>query len=70
MRDSHDGSVDNQDDISLEKSGHDIIEEEEHEYPPTAKLVPILIGLCFQSFCIALVSSPLGPRRCDRIGAS
>lgn len=69
MRDSHDGSVDNQDDIPLKKSGDDIVEEEEHEYLPTAKLVPILIGLCFQSFCIALVTSPHLPDDGDKADA-
>lgn len=61
MRDCHDGFLDNGDDISLKESGNDEISDEETpEYPPTVKLVPILIGLCFQSFCIALVSWRMG----------
>jgi hypothetical protein len=55
MRDSHDGYSENRDDIPLKESGRDGIADDEKEYPPTAKLVPILVGLCFQSFCIALV---------------
>lgn len=45
------------DDIPLKQSGTESEEDEKQEYPPNSKLVPILIGLCFQSFCIALVSS-------------
>lgn len=37
---------------------NEALDVHDHEYPPTAKLIPILIGLCFQSFCIALVSNP------------
>ncbi|KAJ5349579.1 hypothetical protein N7541_007306 [Penicillium brevicompactum] len=49
-----DVSVD-RDDIPLKETGSDLSDEEEkQDYPPTSKLVPILIGLCFQSFCIAL----------------
>jgi hypothetical protein len=55
MRDSHDGYIENRDDIPLKESGSDGIADDEKEYPPAAKLVPILVGLCFQSFCIALV---------------
>lgn len=50
------------DDGSLKRSeDNEALEVEEHEYPPTTKLIPILIGLCFQSFCIALVSTPNVP---------
>ncbi|KAJ5641790.1 hypothetical protein N7490_005790 [Penicillium lividum] len=43
------------DDIPLNESdsGGDI-SDEEIEFPSTIKFMPILIGLCFQSFCIAL----------------
>ncbi|OQD70479.1 hypothetical protein PENDEC_c023G02839 [Penicillium decumbens] len=56
MRDCHNGYIENEnrDDIPLKESGSDDIADEEKEYPSTAKLVPILVGLCFQSFCIAL----------------
>lgn len=54
--DHHDGYIENRDDIPLKETGTDGIADDEKEYPPTAKLVPILVGLCFQSFCIALVS--------------
>lgn len=61
MRDGHNGLFTNGDDISLKESGNEeIVDEETPEYPPTVKLVPILIGLCFQSFCIALVSLRMG----------
>ncbi|KAJ5661457.1 uncharacterized protein N7477_009073 [Penicillium maclennaniae] len=52
--DDHDGYIENRDDIRLKETGSDDIADDEKEYPPTAKLIPILIGLCFQSFCIAL----------------
>ncbi|OGE48067.1 hypothetical protein PENARI_c033G09401 [Penicillium arizonense] len=55
LRDSRDEVCSNRDDIPLNESGSDhSIEDEKQEYPPTSKLAPILIGLCFQSFCIAL----------------
>lgn len=56
MRDCHDGYIENRDDIPLKEAGIDGLADDEKEYPPTAKLVPILVGLCFQSFCIALVN--------------
>lgn len=57
MRDCHDGYIENEnrDDIPLKESGSVDSADDEKEYPTTAKLVPILVGLCFQSFCIALV---------------
>ncbi|KAJ5232095.1 hypothetical protein N7468_005051 [Penicillium chermesinum] len=52
---SGDGELDNRDDIPLKESGCDgLCEDEDVEYPSTAKLIPILVGLSFQSFCIAL----------------
>jgi hypothetical protein len=55
VRDCH--SDECRDDIPLKESGSsDIIDDETIEYPSTIKFLPILIGLCFQSFCIALVS--------------
>ncbi|KAJ5179473.1 hypothetical protein N7492_002683 [Penicillium capsulatum] len=55
MRDYHDSHSENRDDIPLKESGSDEgVDDEEHEYPPMTKFLPILIGLCFQSFCIAL----------------
>ncbi|KAJ5765323.1 hypothetical protein N7520_004882 [Penicillium odoratum] len=43
------------DDIPLKESdSRGDISDEEIEYPSTIKFMPILIGLCFQSFCIAL----------------
>lgn len=61
MRDGHHGLLKNGDDIYLKESGNEeIVDEETPEYPPTVTLVPILIGLCFQSFCIALVSWRMG----------
>jgi hypothetical protein len=56
LRDCRDEVCSNRDDIPLKESGSDhSIDDEKQEYPPTLKLAPILIGLCFQSFCIALV---------------
>ncbi|KAJ5645657.1 hypothetical protein N7507_011668 [Penicillium longicatenatum] len=53
VRDCH--SDECRDDIPLKESGSsDIIDDETIEYPSTIKFLPILIGLCFQSFCIAL----------------
>ncbi|KAJ5095006.1 Major facilitator superfamily domain general substrate transporter [Penicillium argentinense] len=55
MKDCHDGFLEARDDIPLKESGtDDILNYERKEYPSPAKLVPILVGLCFQSFCIAL----------------
>jgi hypothetical protein len=57
LRDCRDEVCSNRDDIPLKESGSDhSIDNEKTEYPPSLKLAPILIGLCFQSFCIALVS--------------
>ncbi|KAJ5577478.1 uncharacterized protein N7459_006442 [Penicillium hispanicum] len=54
-RDSKDGFVETRDDIALEESASDeLVDDEKHEYPSMIKLLPILVGLCFQSFCIAL----------------
>ncbi|OQD78890.1 hypothetical protein PENANT_c073G06708 [Penicillium antarcticum] len=55
LRDCRDEVCSNRDDIPLKETGSDhSIDDEKQEYPPTLKLAPILIGLCFQSFCIAL----------------
>lgn len=52
----HDEFSEDRDSIPLKESeGEDDIKEDEHQYPSTAKLIPILIALCCQSFCIALV---------------
>lgn len=71
MQDSHDQYTETSDDIPLKESGDGkTLEGHEHEYPPTARLMPILIGLCFQSFCIALVSISNRPddmARTDRV---
>jgi hypothetical protein len=57
LRDCRDDVFEDRDDIPLKESGaEDSDEDEKQEYPPASKLAPILIGLCFQSFCIALVS--------------
>lgn len=57
MRDYRDEFSENRDDIPLKESGSDEgSDDEEHDYPPMSKFLPILIGLCFQSFCIALVN--------------
>ncbi|KAJ5541873.1 hypothetical protein N7461_007876 [Penicillium sp. DV-2018c] len=42
------------DDIPLEEPGSEESDDEKPDYPPISRLAPILIGLCFQSFCIAL----------------
>ncbi|KAJ5144254.1 uncharacterized protein N7515_003041 [Penicillium bovifimosum] len=42
------------DDMSLKESGSEESDDEKQDYPPISTLAPILIGLCFQSFCIAL----------------
>ncbi|KAJ5792062.1 uncharacterized protein N7503_008040 [Penicillium pulvis] len=53
VRDCH--NDDCRDDIPLKESGSsDISDDERIEYPSTIKFLPVLIGLCFQSFCIAL----------------
>lgn len=58
LRDYRDDVSVDRDDIPLKETGSDLNDEDEkQDYPPTSKLVPILIGLCFQSFCIALVST-------------
>ena len=54
---SGDDFYDDGDDIPLSESGCGVTSEDEDiEYPSTAALIPILVGLSFQSFCIALVS--------------
>ena len=56
MKGCHDGFAESRDDIPLKESGSDeFFDEQKPEYPSPAKLVPIILGLCFQSFCIALV---------------
>lgn len=63
MNDFRDQDNTNRDDIPLKEArtenSDDDDEEEKQVYPPSSKLAPILIGLCFQSFCIALVSLKL-----------
>ncbi|KXG52472.1 Major facilitator superfamily domain, general substrate transporter [Penicillium griseofulvum] len=55
MRDFQDQVDANRDDIPLKEAGTESDDDEEKQvYPPNSKLAPILIGLCFQSFCIAL----------------
>ncbi|KGO68310.1 Major facilitator superfamily domain, general substrate transporter [Penicillium italicum] len=45
----------NRDDIPFKEAGTEESDDEEKQvYPSSSKLAPILIGLCFQSFCIAL----------------
>ena len=57
MRDSQDNAfIDCRDDIPLKESPNDdSLDEESREYPSTLQLVPILVGICLQSICIALV---------------
>jgi hypothetical protein len=57
MHDCHDGYIENRDDIPLKEAGIDGLADDEKEYLSTGKLVPVLVGLCFQSICIALVNS-------------
>ncbi|KAJ5108193.1 hypothetical protein N7456_004868 [Penicillium angulare] len=53
--DCHDGFVESRDDIPLKESDGSVISDDENtEYPPLAKFIPILIGLCLQAFCTAL----------------
>jgi hypothetical protein len=60
IRDCRDDVFADRDDIPLKESGEeDSDEDEKQNYPPSSKLAPILIGLCFQSFCIALVSQKI-----------
>ncbi|OOQ89724.1 putative efflux pump antibiotic resistance protein [Penicillium brasilianum] len=56
MRASQDDEfIDSRDDIPLKKSPNDgDFGEESQEYPSTLQLIPILVGLCLQSICIAL----------------
>ncbi|KAJ5373715.1 Major facilitator superfamily domain general substrate transporter [Penicillium concentricum] len=56
MRDFRDQTYTNRDDIPLKEAGTEESDDDEEKqvYPPSSKLAPILIGLCFQSFCIAL----------------
>ena len=55
--DSHDeGFVESRDDIPLKESAGDAgLDDEVQDCPSTLQLIPILIGLCLQSICIALV---------------
>ncbi|CAG8040818.1 unnamed protein product [Penicillium salamii] len=60
LKDYRDDVTSDRDDIPLKETGsEDSDEDEKQEYPPNSKLVPILIGLCFQSFCIALDNTVL-----------
>ncbi|KAJ5280674.1 hypothetical protein N7478_006046 [Penicillium angulare] len=53
--DCHDGFVESRDDIPLKESDGSVISDDENtEYPPLVKFIPILIGLCLQAFCTAL----------------
>lgn len=55
-RDSQDdGFVESRDDIPLKESTNDEKLHERQDYPSTLQLIPILVGLCLQSICIALV---------------
>jgi hypothetical protein len=57
IRDSQDdGSFESRDDIPLKESIDDEELHERQDYPSTLQLIPILVGLCLQSICIALVS--------------
>ena len=60
-QDCRDQGLENRYDIPAKGSeSEQSIEKEKDDYPPNLKLAPILIGLCFQSICIALVSlSPM-----------
>lgn len=56
-RELGDEYFDSQDDIPLKDPGcKEACGDQDIEYPSAKKLIPILVGLCFQSFCIALVS--------------
>lgn len=59
--DSHDeGFVESRDDVPLKESAGDAgLVHEGQDYPSTLQLIPILIGLCLQSICIALVGGLL-----------
>ncbi|KAJ5609975.1 hypothetical protein N7510_006694 [Penicillium lagena] len=60
-QESRDEGLESRDDIPLKESGSDqSTEEANDDYPSILKLVPILIGLCFQSICIALDNTILG----------
>ncbi|KAJ5786977.1 hypothetical protein N7457_001967 [Penicillium paradoxum] len=54
MRYSRDEEFRDRDDIPLKETGTEDCDVDKQSYPPGSKLAPILIGLCFQSFCIAL----------------
>ncbi|KAJ5761335.1 Major facilitator superfamily domain general substrate transporter [Penicillium manginii] len=55
MKGCQDGFMESRDDIPLKESGSDgVLDEQKVEYPSPTKLAPIILGLCFQSFCIAL----------------
>lgn len=57
MKGRHSEFSESRDDIPLaESGGDDILDEQKAEYPSLPKLAPIILGLCSQSFCIALVS--------------
>lgn len=56
IRDSQDdGFVESRDDIPLKESTDEEKLHERQDYPSTLQLIPILVGLCLQSICIALV---------------
>jgi hypothetical protein len=61
MRASQDDEfIDCRDDIPLKERPNDgDFGEDSQEYPSTLQLIPILIGLCLQSICIALVRGPI-----------
>ncbi|CAI7598280.1 unnamed protein product [Penicillium viridicatum] len=56
MNDFRDQDNTSRDDIPLKEAGTENSDDDEEKqvYPPSSKLAPILVGLCFQSFCIAL----------------
>ncbi|CAI7676402.1 unnamed protein product [Penicillium pancosmium] len=55
MKGCQDDFMESRDDIPLKESGSDdVLDDQKGEYPSPAKLAPIILGLCFQSFCIAL----------------
>lgn len=57
MKGCHGEFSESRDDIPLAESGSDdILDDQKAEYPSLRKLAPIILGLCSQSFCIALVS--------------
>lgn len=59
MRDCQEETLTHRDDIPLKAAEMQSDDDEKQVYPRSAQLAPILIALCFQSFCIALVRSKL-----------